>query len=108
VASVRTAAAAVALCAAVQFDVLVCDLWLADGSGLDVMAALQRHWPGTPAVMVTADGLDAQRRAAQAAGFAEYLLKPVDVATIEAAIRRATSRRTPAGPTVAAAARTDL
>jgi CheY-like chemotaxis protein len=85
VASARTAAQAK------QFDLVVSDLGLPDGSGLDLMRQLRdRH--GLLGIALSGYGQDEDVRESRAAGFVEHLVKPVDFARLEAAVRRVTSK----------------
>jgi signal transduction histidine kinase len=81
-----------ALAAAAQeaFDLIISDLGLPDGSGLDVMRRLRRDFAGR-AIALTGYGMDADVDASRAAGFALHLTKPVDRAQLESAIERVTS-----------------
>jgi signal transduction histidine kinase len=84
VASARTAAQAK------QFDLVVSDLGLPDGSGLDLMRQLRdRH--GLRGIALSGYGQDQDVLESRAAGFVEHLVKPVDFARLEAAVRRVTS-----------------
>ena len=64
----------------------VVDLRLADGSGLDVVAALRDVRPDTRIVMLTGYGNIATAVAAVKAGAVDYLAKPADADDIEAAL----------------------
>jgi len=82
-----SAAAAAAAAAAAEFDLIVSDLGLPDGSGLDVLRQLGGRYAGR-AIAVTGYGMESDIAASRAAGFAEHLTKPVDLAALEAAIWR--------------------
>jgi DNA-binding NarL/FixJ family response regulator len=56
-------------------DVLVCDLGLPDGSGIDVIAAAQRAWPRCATMVATMFGDEAHVVKSIEAGAAGYLLK---------------------------------
>jgi len=64
----------------------VVDLRLADGSGLDVVAALRDVRPGARVVVLTGYGNIATAVAAVKAGAVDYLAKPADADQIEAAL----------------------
>ena len=75
-----TAAGAVAQArdaiAAGSFDLLLSDISLPDGSGIEVVAAL-REKSNAPAVAMSGYGMDADLARARAAGFTEHIVKPV-------------------------------
>ena len=72
-------------------DLLVCDLSLPDGDGGDVMRQVcrGRHIPG---IAVTGHCDGPELRAAEQAGFALRLTKPVELAALLAAISDVTGR----------------
>ena len=80
-------ASAVAAAGQGRFDVIISDLGLPDGSGLDVMRRLRDQYPGR-AIALTGYGMDSDIAASADAGFAEHLTKPVDLTSLEAAIHR--------------------
>ena len=65
-------AAALELAAAEPFDVVVSDLGLPDGSGLDVMRPLRAKYAGR-AIALTGFGMDSDIAASREAGFAERI-----------------------------------
>jgi DNA-binding response OmpR family regulator len=78
---------ALQLAAEHEFDLLVSDVGLPDGSGLDLMRALseRRRIPG---IALTGFGRDEDVRRSKEAGFDEHMTKPVSMAKLEASIRR--------------------
>jgi CheY-like chemotaxis protein len=70
-----------------EFDVLLCDIGLPDGTGYDVLRLIDSR--PVRAIALSGFGLDDDLRRSRASGFAEHLTKPVDLRTLEAAIRRA-------------------
>lgn len=72
------------------FDVIVSDLGLPDGSGLDLLAGLPLGGP--PAIALTGYGTEDDARRSRESGFAAHLTKPLDLAAVEAAIRRVVGR----------------
>jgi signal transduction histidine kinase/CheY-like chemotaxis protein len=71
------------------FDLLVSDIELPDGSGLELMRRLRDR--GLPAIAVSGYGSDEDIRASLDAGFTEHLTKPVDVTRLIAAVDRITA-----------------
>ena len=60
-----------------HFDVLVADLNLPDGDGVDLVREAKRTQP-LKAIAVTGRTSEKEREAALRAGFDSYLTKPVD------------------------------
>ena len=69
---------------AATFDLLISDLSLPDGSGLD----LKRRLASLPGIALSGYGLEIDLRECLEAGFVDLLAKPVEFATLERAIRR--------------------
>jgi PAS domain S-box-containing protein len=73
----RGVAEALDLAARERFDLLVSDIGLPDGSGLDVMRAVRgRH--GLRGIALSGFGREADIRRSREAGFEDHLVKPVD------------------------------
>jgi DNA-binding response OmpR family regulator len=70
-----------------RFELVVSDLGLPDGSGHDLMRTLSDRY-GLSGVAISGYGTEADVRKSLDAGFAEHLTKPVNLAHLEAAIRR--------------------
>ncbi len=71
-------------------DVLVSDLGLPDGSGLDLLAEVRRRRPHLPirAIALSGYGMESDRARSREAGFQVHLVKPTDLASLESAIRQ--------------------
>jgi DNA-binding response OmpR family regulator len=76
-----------ALAASKRFDLLISDLGLPDGSGLELMRAL-RDAQGMKGIALSGFGTDEDVAASAAAGFAAHLTKPVDWDRLRAEIER--------------------
>lgn len=70
-----TRAQGLAALAQPQHDVLLVDLGLPDGSGIDVIRAARAKWPGCPIMVSTAFGDEAHVMRSIEAGASGYLLK---------------------------------
>ncbi|MEM7200184.1 MAG: response regulator transcription factor [Planctomycetota bacterium] len=75
------------------FSIVLLDLGLPDGDGLDVLKALRRGGTATPVIALTARGTEAQRVRGLKLGADDYVVKPFSahelLARIEAVLRRA-------------------
>jgi PAS domain S-box-containing protein len=87
-----TVAQARTLAAGRPFDLLISDLGLPDGSGLDLMKAL-REAQGMKGIALSGFGTDDDVAASEAAGFAAHLTKPVDWERLRAEIERLRPKR---------------
>ncbi|HEX6703483.1 MAG TPA: response regulator [Albitalea sp.] len=84
---VRDAAAAEATLSSERFDIVLLDLGLPKGDGLDVLRGLRQRGDRTPAIVLTArDGLG-DRVAGLDAGADDYLVKPFELDELNARIR---------------------
>jgi PAS domain S-box-containing protein len=76
-------ASAVALVRSVQFDVLISDIGLPDGSGIDVMCEAKRVQPRLRGIALSGFGMEEDTRRSAEAGFERHLNKPVDFAVLQ-------------------------
>jgi len=99
-ASAETVGEALALLAAERFQVVITDMRLPDGSGLDVLAWLEREGRGARAIVITAHGSAENAVEALKAGAFDYLTKPVDLRQFRAVVASAAGREPsrPPGP----------
>jgi len=79
-----------------EYDVLLLDLVLPGGDGLDILAELRRLRPTVPVIILTARGEEADRVRGLRDGADDYVVKPFSVkellARVEALIRRSPQR----------------
>ena len=69
------------------FDLLISDLGLADGNGIDLMrAARQRH--AVKGIAISGSDSADERRRCHEAGFSEHLAKPIDMGKLLQAMQR--------------------
>jgi PAS domain S-box-containing protein len=73
-----------------EFDLLLSDLGLHDGSGLQLMQEMGDRFAGR-AIALTGYGMEEDVRNSAAAGFAAHLTKPVDFQRLEESIRQVTA-----------------
>ena len=74
-----------------EFDVLVCDMNLPDGSGLELLARLADRPPRLGAIVVSGYNTDEDIGRSLAAGYRAHLGKPVELERLDAAIKRLAS-----------------
>ena len=88
-----SAAEALAFVQAGPFDVIIGDIGLPEEDGLSMIQKI-RAMPGeagrTPAIALTAWGMDEDRDRALKAGYQAYIVKPTDPGTLATAIARLT------------------
>ncbi len=75
------------LAATVDFEALVCDLMLPDGTGWELMETLSEQWP-VRGIAFSAYGEREDLERSKAAGFAEHIVKGSSAETLVAAISR--------------------
>ncbi len=85
VASAATFAGALALAASRQFDVLISDIGLPDGSGFDLMKELKQSYD-MPGIALTGYGMEEDVQRSQEAGFCMHLTKPIQVQLLDRAL----------------------
>jgi signal transduction histidine kinase/ActR/RegA family two-component response regulator len=78
-----------------KFDLLISDIALPDGSGMDLMMQL-RAISNIPGIAISGFGNNGDIERSLQAGFSEHLIKPVKLGDLEAAIERALSGHVPA------------
>jgi len=73
-------------------DVLVSDVGLPDGSGLELLSRLRALRPSLPGIVLSGYGMEQDVAASRANGFAEHFIKPVNLDRLIAAIDRLAAR----------------
>ncbi len=74
-----------------NFDLLVCDIGLPDGTGFQLLERVRKSC-NTPALALSGFGMEEDVRQCQEAGFEAHLTKPVNFQKLEAAILQLTSQ----------------
>ena len=95
---VDSVAAALDAAARQRFDLLISDVDLPDGTGLDLMRQLSAKPGGDrplAGIALTGYGMESDLKRSEGAGFFAHLVKPINFAELEDAIRRATRHDTP-------------
>ncbi|MDR3098686.1 MAG: response regulator [Paraburkholderia sp.] len=96
-------AGALALTAAQRFDLVVSDIGLPDGSGIDFIRAFRKE-SAAPAIALTGFGTDDDVRRSIDAGFTAHLTKPVNFEQLERLIEETVTQRESSAPNPAAPA----
>ena len=84
--SAATVQEALSLAQADSFDLLISDIALPDGTGIDVMRWFALHRP-IRGIAISGYGMDADIQASRDAGFAVHLVKPVSISALREAIQ---------------------
>ena len=85
-----SAAQATGLLGSIKCDLIVTDIGLPDGSGLDLMRQVAGQY-GVRGIAVSGHASDDYREAAQLAGFQRFLSKPVDFNLLLTHVRELTA-----------------
>ena len=86
--SAADVATALKLAGEQAFDLLLSDLGLPDGSGLDLMRALRGAGSALPGIALSGYGQERDIAASRCAGFAAHLTKPVDLPQLGSTIAK--------------------
>jgi PAS domain S-box-containing protein len=73
-----------------RFDVVISDIGLPDGSGLDLMRQLHAR-TSVRGIALSGFGMEEDQRRSLEAGFSEHLTKPIDLQQLEQALLRVTA-----------------
>jgi CheY-like chemotaxis protein len=76
-----------------RFDLLLCDYQLGDGTCCDVLADVRGRYP-IHGVAITGHGDESHRLAAIAAGYGDYLVKPLSLPLLKEILDAVDARRT--------------
>jgi len=75
-----------------EFDLMLCDLTLPDGDGLDLVGRVVRRWPLRPVIILTARREETDIVTGLSVGAIDYIVKPFRlaelIARVEAQLRR--------------------
>jgi len=71
-----------------SFDLVLCDLKLEDGTGLDFLRSLAESHPQLPAVLMTGYATAENAVEAMRLGLADYLIKPISPAELQYCMKR--------------------
>lgn len=86
-------AAATALVQATEYDLVLSDLRLDDGDGIQIVREARRRWPETVCIILTGyASLDSAVKALREGAY-DYLVKPCDVEELRLTVQRGLERR---------------
>jgi PAS domain S-box-containing protein len=91
VATAGTIAEASGLAESDQFDLIISDIGLPDGTGLELMRRIVADRGPVPAIALTGYGMEDDIQRSREAGFAAHMTKPIDFTKLEAVIRQVAS-----------------
>jgi two-component system, NtrC family, response regulator PilR len=74
-------------------DVVLCDLMLPDGSGIDFIRDIKVNSPSIPFIMITAHTSTRTAVEALKAGAIDYIAKPFDIEELKIIVRKAVERK---------------
>ena len=80
------------------FDLVICDIVLPDGNGLDLVRSYHAGHPDTKFVVITAHNTPAQALTALRDGAVEYLSKPFDVDELKLVVEKRMQLRSATSP----------
>ena len=86
-------AAARIACAKLEPDLILCDLMLPDGSGIDLLREVKAATPSVAVVMITAHTSTKSAVEALKAGAFDYIAKPFDIDELKIIVRNAVERK---------------
>ena len=78
-----------------RFDLLILDVNLPDGSGLDLLRQVRAEGDATPAILLTANDLELDEVTGLEAGADDYITKPFSLAVLRARVNAQLRRSVP-------------
>ena len=82
----HTVAAALAEIRDQRFDLLISDIGLPDGSGLELIREIRKQYADLPGIALSGFGMEEDVRKSKEAGFVEHLTKPINFNRLQAVI----------------------
>lgn len=90
----QTVAAALTALSEETFDILISDVGLPDGTGVDLIREVrEKYGPSMPAIALTGFGMEEDIARTREAGFNEHLTKPVNTQRLEIYIQKLTANK---------------
>ena len=82
----------------IVFDLLILDINLPDGSGLELLRLMRQNGDQTPVILLTANDLELDEVTGLEAGADDYITKPFSLAVLRARVNAQLRRSAPAAP----------
>lgn len=86
-----------------RFDLLILDVNLPDGSGLDLLRQVRAEGDATPVILLTANDLELDEVTGLEAGADDYITKPFSLAVLRARVNAQLRRSSPAASNIVTA-----
>src|SRR5215475_12906419 len=93
VSSARSGREAISAARAHKFDVIVCDIFMPDGDGLNFVREFRAHDAHTPIILITAQGSLELAMRAVTDGATDFIAKPFEVGALAELLRRSINAR---------------
>jgi DNA-binding response OmpR family regulator len=87
VTTAHTVASALQIAAAAPFDLVISDIGLPDATGYELMEQIRDRY-GTKGIALSGYGMEEDMRRSRESGFADHVVKPVNLNELEAVIER--------------------
>ena len=78
-----------------DFDLVISDIGLPDGNGLELMKQIVARRGAVPSIALTGYGMEEDIRRSRSAGFTAHMTKPIDFVKLEVMIQQVTAHKTP-------------
>ena len=85
--SAADTSSALELAATCEFDLLISDIGLPDGTGYDLMEKLHESRPSLKGIALSGFGMPSDIDESREAGFSEHLVKPINLDSLQSAIQ---------------------
>jgi PAS domain S-box-containing protein len=82
----NSVATALAEARGTRFDLLISDIGLPDGSGLELIREIRKQYTDLPGIALSGFGMEEDVRKSKEAGFIEHLTKPINFSRLQAVI----------------------
>ena len=88
-----TAEEAMTLMRGGSYDVVISDIAMPEMSGIDLLGFIRANHPATPVIVITGAMVNKDAENLSRQGIFDYMMKPLQLATLERSVNRAIQRR---------------